>query len=40
MTPDELMDGFKYCWKEFFRTRESDDTIKSFTVNDEVAKNR
>jgi radical SAM superfamily enzyme YgiQ (UPF0313 family) len=40
MTAEELMDGFKYCWKEFFKKRESDATIKSFTVNDEVAQNR
>jgi radical SAM superfamily enzyme YgiQ (UPF0313 family) len=37
MTAQELHDGFIYLWKEFYRKgRLAEDTIKSFTVNDDV----
>ncbi len=34
MTPDELLEGFKYCWKEFYKNKEAKKTIRSFEVEE------
>jgi hypothetical protein len=31
-TEKELMDGFNYLWKSFYKNKESQDTLRSFTI--------
>jgi radical SAM superfamily enzyme YgiQ (UPF0313 family) len=32
-TEQELMDGFYYLWKSFYKNKEHKDTLRSFTIN-------
>lgn len=34
MTSDELLEGFLYCWKEFYKNKEAIKTIRSFEVEE------